>query len=174
MKKTELVKAAKELNGVLGLDPQIEVKGIDKEELQVKILEAAGLLVPEDEVTEATKEVINTLTEMANPVSENETPLDDQDTPGQAATDAPAKAPKAPKAPKEPKEPKEPKVTKKSIVIGCLKDGATIEEMAQAIVDQGIDPDYKKNCYIVKLWLSKMGYDVKKAAIEANPIFRSK
>ena len=44
--------------------------------------------------------------------------------------------------------------------------------MAKAIVDRGIDADYDKNCRVVKAHLQKMGFDTKKASIEANPIFK--
>jgi hypothetical protein len=44
--------------------------------------------------------------------------------------------------------------------------------MAKEIVKAGIDDDYDKNCRVVKAWLGKMGFDTKKAAIEANPIFK--
>lgn len=64
------------------------------------------------------------------------------------------------------------KPTKKKIVLECLKKGATIEQMAKEIAKAGIDDDYDKNCRVVKAWLGKMGFDTKKAAIEANPIFK--
>ena len=69
---------------------------------------------------------------------------------------------------------KEKKATKKSVIESLIntKSGATIEEMAVAIVEAGIDPDLEKNKKIVKLWLHKMGFDIKKAAIEKNPKFK--
>lgn len=77
-------------------------------------------------------------------------------------------------APKKPK--KEGVKTKKAIVLEMIatKTGATIEEMAQAMVDQGVDDDLKTNLVVTKLWLSKMGFDTKKAAIEKNPRFKKK
>lgn len=55
-----------------------------------------------------------------------------------------------------------PKVTKKSVVIQMLNEdgGATINEMAQKIVDIGRDADYEKNQRVVRLWLSKIGFKV--------------
>ena len=51
----------------------------------------------------------------------------------------------------------EVKPTKKAIVLKCLEGkGATVAQMAQKIVDLGIDPDYDKNCRVVKAWLHKM------------------
>jgi len=52
------------------------------------------------------------------------------------------------------------------------KTGATIEEIAQKITDEKIDLDYSKNYVVAKLWLSKMRFDVKKAAIAKNPKFK--
>lgn len=71
--------------------------------------------------------------------------------------------------------PKKPKgKTKKSVVEEMInqKKGATIEEIAQKICDEGIDEDYEKNCKVAKLWLQKMGFNTKKAAIEKNPKFK--
>ena len=70
----------------------------------------------------------------------------------------------------------EKKRTKKAVVEEMIakKDGATIEEIAQVITDEGIDTDLKKNLLVVKLWLSKMGFDTKKAAIAKNPTFKQK
>jgi len=70
----------------------------------------------------------------------------------------------------------EKKRTKKVVVEEMIakKGGATIEEIAQAITDEGIDLDHTKNLVVSKLWLNKMGYDTKKASIEKNPKFKTK
>jgi len=62
MKRSELVKAAKELNEVLGLDPQINTK--EKPEKLITLLrEAATLIDPElDDLTDRTLSVITGLT----------------------------------------------------------------------------------------------------------------
>jgi len=60
-KKNELVKVAKELNRVLGLDPEIETKGAEANKLKEDILEAAGLIEPEDEISAKTEGIINEL-----------------------------------------------------------------------------------------------------------------
>lgn len=94
------------------------------------------------------------------------------ETPNEAdpvvAESKPKKAPKAPK--------KEGVRTKKAVIEAMIatKKGATIEEMAQAMVDEDVDADYAKNLVVTKLWLSKMGFDTKKAAIEKNPYFKKK
>lgn len=64
--------------------------------------------------------------------------------------------------------------TKKSVIeeMTATKKGATIEEMAKAIVERGIDDDYLKNCTVTKLWLAKMGFDIKKASIAKDPYFK--
>ena len=60
-------------------------------------------------------------------------------------------------------EPK-PKTTKKSVVISCLdqEGGCTIADMAQKIVDLGLDPDLDKNKRVVRLWISKIGFKTTK------------
>lgn len=75
---------------------------------------------------------------------------------------APAAA--APAAAKVEKAPAVAKVTKKSIVVEMIstKSGAKIDAIAQAIVDKGIDADLDKNKRVVRLWLCKIGFPVKR------------
>jgi hypothetical protein len=56
------------------------------------------------------------------------------------------------------------KVTKKSVIIKMIStpEGSTINDMARAIVDQGIDLDLEKNKRVVRLWLTKIGFKVKR------------
>lgn len=56
-------------------------------------------------------------------------------------------------------------VTKKSVIIEMISrpEGALVSEMAQVIVDKGIDPDLQKNTRVVRLWLSKLGIPVRKS-----------
>ncbi len=62
VKREDLIKAAKELNDVLGLDPQIKTgKKATDTELTEQILEAADLLLPEDDISEETMRVIKLL-----------------------------------------------------------------------------------------------------------------
>ncbi|HUM44997.1 MAG TPA: hypothetical protein PKI14_18780, partial [Fervidobacterium sp.] len=62
VKREDLIKAAKELNDVLGLDPQIKTgKKVTDKELMEQILEAADLLLPEDDISEETMRVIKLL-----------------------------------------------------------------------------------------------------------------
>ena len=62
VKREDLIKAAKELNDVLGLDPQIKTgKKVTDKELTEQILEAADLLLPEDDISEETMKVIKLL-----------------------------------------------------------------------------------------------------------------
>ena len=56
----ELVAAAKELNEVLGIEPEIDVK-LGEEELEAKIIEASELITTEDEFTDATEAVLESL-----------------------------------------------------------------------------------------------------------------
>ncbi len=62
VKREDLIKAAKELNDVLGLDPQIKTgKKVADKELIDQLLEAADLLLPEDDISEETMRVIKLL-----------------------------------------------------------------------------------------------------------------
>lgn len=62
VKREDLIKAAKELNDVLGLDPQIKTgKKVTEKELSEQILEAAELILPEDGISEETMRVIKLL-----------------------------------------------------------------------------------------------------------------
>ena len=62
VKREDLIKAAKELNDVLGLDPQIKTgKKVTEEELSEQILEAAELILPEDDISDETMQVIKIL-----------------------------------------------------------------------------------------------------------------
>jgi len=62
VKRDDLIKAAKELNDILGLDPQIKTgKKVTEKELSEQILEAAELILPEDDISEETMTVIKLL-----------------------------------------------------------------------------------------------------------------
>lgn len=62
VKREDLIKAAKELNDVLGLDPQIKTgKRVTEKELSEQILEAAELILPEDDISDETIKVIKIL-----------------------------------------------------------------------------------------------------------------
>ena len=206
MTKKEVISVAKELNKVLGLDPQIDTKqGL--EELKGLVLQAADLIEPEDEISEKTIKIIEELREekaAAEPEEEDEGELEEDTDDDDGSEDdgseeeveaedseddeeeaeeveKPAKKDKKTKkdvGKKENKTPKKEKnkgsLTKKEVVLQSLKKGMTIEQMAQRIVDDGIDDDYRKNCRVVKAYLRKMGYDVRKEAIEKNPVFKEK
>ena len=62
VKRNDLIKAARELNYVLGLDPQIKTgKKVTEKELSEQILEAAELILPEDDISEETMRLIKLL-----------------------------------------------------------------------------------------------------------------
>lgn len=62
VKREDLIKAAKELNDVLGLDPQIKTgKKVADKELIDQLLEAADLILPEDDISDETMKVIEVL-----------------------------------------------------------------------------------------------------------------
>ncbi len=181
------------------IDTGSRVKVSDLEEV---IKQAIGLIEPGDEFTEATQAIITALSPAPQeeaPEEETDDYDDDYDdddddndydddddddddgepdddveeeTPEEEAPEADKKKEKKDKPAKKAKAKDDNKPTKKKIVLECLKKGATIEQMAKEIAKAGIDDDYDKNCRVVKAWLGKMGFDTKKAAIEANPIFK--
>ncbi len=57
MKKRDLVKAAKELNKVLGLEPKIDIKQ-EASTIEKLILKAADLIEPEDKISKETAKLI--------------------------------------------------------------------------------------------------------------------
>ena len=62
VKREDLIKAAKELNDVLGLDPQIKTgKKVADKELIDQLLEAADLILPEDDISDETMKVLKIL-----------------------------------------------------------------------------------------------------------------
>ena len=62
VKREDLIKAAKELNDVLGLEPQIKTgKKVADKELIDQLLEAADLILPEDDISDDTMKVIGIL-----------------------------------------------------------------------------------------------------------------
>jgi len=59
VKREDLIKAAKELNDIMGLDPQIKTgKKVADKELIDQLLEAADLILPEDDISDETMKVI--------------------------------------------------------------------------------------------------------------------
>lgn len=62
VKREDLIKAAKELNDIMGLDPQIKTgKKVTDKELIDQLLEAADLILPEDDISDETMKVIEVL-----------------------------------------------------------------------------------------------------------------
>ena len=62
VKREDLIKAVKELNDVLGLEPRIKTgKKVTEKELSEQILEAVELILPEDNISEETMRVIKLL-----------------------------------------------------------------------------------------------------------------
>lgn len=61
LKREEIVTAAKELNAVLGLEPQIRIAGVSTEDLAALVLEASKLIEPEDELSQETLAALGAL-----------------------------------------------------------------------------------------------------------------
>lgn len=120
MTNKQLVAAAKELNEVLGLEPAIETKKVKDDVLMGKIIEASGLIDPEqDEITEETQDVIDKLLEDAMPEPED----DDADLVDDEPV-VPVQPAKIPKKGKEEKPAKEsaPKVTSEKVKKSSTKE----------------------------------------------------
>ena len=71
MEREQIVDAATELNEVLGLDPEIDVK-LSTADLKGKIVEASELIGPGDDISKETQEVLNAL--KPEPEAEEEKP----------------------------------------------------------------------------------------------------
>ncbi len=70
-----LIKAAKELNDVLGLDPEIKTVAVKKDVLEKKLKQAATMIEPQDDVSEETiqtLEVLGALLKKAEPAEKPE------------------------------------------------------------------------------------------------------
>jgi hypothetical protein len=80
VKKKDIVVAAKDLNKVLGLEPQIDIKQ-DLETLKSLVLQAADLIEPEDKISKKTIALIDALQEeitMSEPEEEEEEQAEEQ------------------------------------------------------------------------------------------------
>jgi len=173
VKRKDLIKAAKELNYVLGLDPQIKTgKKVTDKELIDQLLEAADLLLPEDDISEETMRVIKLLKgesvedEEDEEIEEEEMEEDDAedvDVEDEDEFDEEEEEPK-PAPEKEKKEQKEqkPKAKKTPLVQTTLtrvaaaalaiknsKKPLTIEELVKAAdemyVKEGGKPNLKES-----------------------------
>lgn len=60
-----LKNTARELNTVMGLEPPIKTDQVDREYLIDKLLEASKLLMPDDELSEATEKVLEYISEQS-------------------------------------------------------------------------------------------------------------
>jgi|GEM_PF-6170714 len=72
IRKSELVRVARELNTVLGLDPQIAVDELRMDELKVAILEASKLIDPNDRINRRSISLIEDLRVEAEALQEKD------------------------------------------------------------------------------------------------------
>lgn len=72
------------------------------------------------------------------------------------------------------KESKAPRETKWSIIqeMTATKEGATMDELAAEIARRGVDTDQEKAKRTIKIMLGRLGFDTRKATMEANPKFQ--
>ena len=140
MTKKDVVSVAKELNKVLGLNPQIDTKqGL--EELKGLVLQAADLIEPEDEISEKTTKIIEELREekAASESEENEEAGDveeEEEEEEEGPKSEKAKAPKKEKA-KAPKKESKSKTSGKGEFsgVGII---STIAELVKQAGKEGI------------------------------------
>jgi hypothetical protein len=147
MKKTDLVRAAKELNKVLGLEPKIDIKQ-EASTIEKLILKAADLIEPEDKISKETAELITDLKafaeetpdsadeeeekEVSDTADEEEDVEDEEEAPPAKNTSKGKKTGKAEKSAESPgKKPAGPGViaTIVSLIEGAGKKGVTKEEI---------------------------------------------
>lgn len=147
MKKTDLVRAAKELNKVLGLEPKIDIKQ-EASTIEKLILKAADLIEPEDKISKETAELITDLKafaeetpdsadeeeekEVSDTADEDEDVEDEEEAPPAKNTSKGKKTGKAEKSAESPgKKPAGPGViaTIVSLIEGAGKKGVTKEEI---------------------------------------------
>lgn len=166
MQKKDLVKAAKELNKVLGLEPEIDTKQ-DIEKLSEELLVAADLIEPEDDISEETAALIEELG-AGDDSGEEEAPPKEEPPKKETKKETKPKAPPKPKkeetapAPEKPKKPKAPtteKVTRlqaagKAVSAGKENGGADIDVLvknADAIYSKaGGSSNLKESAWAVK------------------------
>ena len=163
MKKTDLVRAAKELNKVLGLEPKIDIKQ-EASTIEKLILKAADLIEPEDKISKETAELITDLKafaeetpdsadeeeekevsdtadeeeekEVSDTADEDEDVEDEEEAPPAKNTSKGKKTGKAEKSAESPgKKPANPGViaTIVSLIEGAGKKGVTKEEILTAL-----------------------------------------
>ena len=164
--KKELVKVAKELNKVLGLNPAIETDQ-DKEELQEKIATAAELIEPEDNLTSKTIDILEEImqetqgqeVEPEDELEEEEVELEEEEVELEEEEEKEKPAPK-PKAKKE-KKAKEKKavsngVTRSVATATVIKNNKslTLEEWAEKsdslFVEKGGSSNLKESGFSVR------------------------
>jgi len=137
MKKEQLIAAAKELNELLGVDPEIPTKKSADEDLIIeKLCEAAELIEEGDEVSEETIEV---LTEIGAPGFEAKEPAEDpeEDPEPEEEDEKPAKK-SAKKEEKKPAAKKEAPAKKKEKGPGIIQ---TIADLIENSGEKGISKD---------------------------------
>jgi len=147
--RKQLEKVAQELNDVLGLKPPISISKDDRRLLEGVRRGIRYIDWEADEFSEETSDLINKIIEdWAEEYEKRE----------EEKKKAKEKEPK-----KKERKSKTGAVTKKSVIVDMIsrEGGASIEEISREIERLGIDSDHEKNLRVVRLWLRKMGYDVR-------------
>ena len=164
VKREDLIKAAKELNDVLGLDPQIKTgKRVTEKELSEQILEAAELILPEDDISEETMRVIKFLKEESVEEEEDEE-VDAEETEEQdeeeveneenVEEEKPAEESKA-KTKSTARSKSITRIGAAALVIKRAKNFMTIKDLAkrtdELYVKEGGNPNLKRSRYAVNV-----------------------
>lgn len=145
MQRKHLVEAARDLNKVMELSPEIDIAG-SSAAIKDSLLEASELLTEKDAVHSSTRDVIKAL-KAGDTVDNADHGGDAGDTKTATTTTAKPKAKAEAKA-KEPKPPAEPKVRvfKKDTLVYRLKvmllknPALTSDELSAALVKEGFKP----------------------------------
>lgn len=176
--RNKLVKAAKELNKALGLaDPEIDIEAEDAI-IQQGLLLAKPLIEEGDQISEDTLKILEALeTELEEEAPEDgdeSTKSEEEESEMSTATKKKVGKKKAVVAAKKVGS-KSKRRTKKAIIIELTssKNGATIDRIAQKIVDEGVDSDFEKSKRVSKQWLSLMGFKLKDAKGDAGYHFKA-
>ena len=149
-----LVKAATEMNTVMGLDPAITVENVTEADLKAKVIAEGNLADAKDKLSDDTWALFRELGTAKTALAAREA------KPAPAAKATPAKEPKAPKAPKEPKA---PRYTRASAFADAVRAGCNTEEKlleradALYVKKMACEPNPKE-----ALWIHRFGMAVLK------------
>lgn len=164
-----LVKAATEMNTVMGLDPAITVENVTEADLKAKVIAEGNLADAKDKLSDDTWALFRELGTAKTALAAREAKpapaakATAKATPAKPAPAAKATPAKEPKAPKAPKEPKAPRYTRASAFADAVRAGCNTEEKlleradALYVKKMACEPNPKE-----ALWIHRFGMAVLK------------